>query len=183
MAKRTFREESACGNRSRATDLHHNPGGRRRRAERHRLRPGNSFERSVDSVLRSNSFCLSYRSAFFWAAYREGLCWGGSACSLLSSHAGRNLSACSAVILAEARKPVSKTSPRRLLRRRDWPHVIEDTLIRLARSQRTDGAHCEIFIHAIVCGYRKNFTDIIATSLIILSHHEATDDVDEKRSR
>jgi hypothetical protein len=30
--------------------------------------------------------------------------------------------------------------------------VIEDALIRLARCQRADGAHREIFIHAIVCG-------------------------------
>jgi hypothetical protein len=30
--------------------------------------------------------------------------------------------------------------------------VIEDALIRLARCQGTNGAHREIFIHAIVCG-------------------------------
>src|SRR4029453_3576937 len=60
--------------------------------------------------------------------------------------------------------------------------VIEHALVRLACCQRTDGAHREIFITAIVCGYGKNFADVISTSLIILPHHEGTNCVDEKRT-
>ena len=58
---------------------------------------GNSFERFDDRVLRGNSFRRSHHGAVFWAANRERLCWRGSACSLLSAHAGRNLSACAGV--------------------------------------------------------------------------------------
>ena len=39
-------------------------------------------------------FRRSRHCAVFWPANRERLCWRGSACSVLSAHAGRNLSAC-----------------------------------------------------------------------------------------
>ena len=68
-----------------------------RRAERRRLRADNSFERFDNRVLRGNSFRGSHHGAIFWAANRERLCWCGSACSLLSAHPGRNLSACAGV--------------------------------------------------------------------------------------
>src|SRR5215831_7495875 len=97
MAKRTFREESTGGNRSRTVDLHHDPGGRGRRAECRRLSADHCFERFDNRVLRGNSFRGSHHGAVFWAANRERLCWRGSACSLLSAHAARNLSACAGV--------------------------------------------------------------------------------------
>ena len=46
-------------------DLHHDPGGGGRRAERRRLRAGNSFERFDDRVLRGNSFRGSHHGAVF----------------------------------------------------------------------------------------------------------------------
>ena len=58
--------------------------------------------------------------------------------------------------------------------------VIENALVRLACCQRTYGADRKIFIHAIVRGKRKNFADVIATSLVILPHHQRTNCVDEK---
>src|SRR5438309_9315755 len=61
--------------------------------------------------------------------------------------------------------------------------VIENALVGLICRQRADGAYCKIFIHAIVCGQRKNFVDVIATSLPILSHHDSTNSVDEERTR
>src|SRR5258708_39963247 len=93
MAKRTFREESTGWNRSCIAYLHNDFGGRGRRVECRRLRAGNSFERFDDCVLWSNSFRGSHHGAVFWAANGERLCWRGSACSLLSPHAGRNVSA------------------------------------------------------------------------------------------
>src|SRR5258707_12093723 len=93
MAKRAFREESTGWNRSRAVDRHHDPGGGGRRPERRRLSADYSFERFDNRVLRGNSFRGSHHGAVFWAANGERLCWRGSACSLLSPHAGRNVSA------------------------------------------------------------------------------------------
>ena len=58
--------------------------------------------------------------------------------------------------------------------------VIENALIRLACCQRTYSADSKIFIHAIVRGKRKNFADVIATSLVILPHHQGTNCVDKK---
>ena len=61
MAKRTFREESTCGNCSRAADLHYDSGDRGRRAQRGRLwydTPHNAISyamhssRSHDAVIR-----------------------------------------------------------------------------------------------------------------------------------
>src|SRR5215831_14424203 len=92
MVKRTFREESTGWNRSRAADLHNDSGAGGRRAERRRLRAHYPFERFDDRLLRGGSFRRSDHSAVFWAANRERLRWRGSACSLLSAHAGRNIS-------------------------------------------------------------------------------------------
>src|SRR5436190_5859203 len=58
--------------------------------------------------------------------------------------------------------------------------VIENALVRLARRQRTYGTDRKIFIHPIVRGKRKNFADVIATSLIILAYDESTHSIDEK---
>jgi len=91
MAKGTFREESACGNRSRTADLHHDPGGRGRRAERRRLSADYCFERFDNRILQFFPQQPSRRC--FWAASREGLRRGSAACSLLSAHAARNSSA------------------------------------------------------------------------------------------
>jgi hypothetical protein len=49
--------------------------------------------------------------------------------------------------------------------------VIKNALVRLASRQRTYSAQGKIFVHAIVCGKRQNFADVIATSFIILAHH------------
>lgn len=65
MAKGTFREESTCGNRYRTADLHHDPGGRGRRAERRRLSANYCFERFDNRVLRGNSFRGSHHGAVF----------------------------------------------------------------------------------------------------------------------
>ena len=80
-------------------DLHHDPRGGGRRAKRRRLRADNSFKRFDDRVVWGNSFCGSHHGAVFWAANRERICWRSSACSLLSAHAGRNLSAGATVTL------------------------------------------------------------------------------------
>ena len=64
-----------------------------------RLRADNSFERFDDRVLRGNSFRRSHHGVVFWPANRERVCRRGSACSLLSAHAGRNLSAGATIIL------------------------------------------------------------------------------------
>src|SRR6266550_996400 len=103
MAKRTLREESAGWNRSRAADLHHDSGGRGRRAERSRLSAGNSFERFDDRVLRGNSFRSSHHGAVFWAANCQRVCRRGGARSLLSAHTSRNLSACAGVSQCDAK--------------------------------------------------------------------------------
>src|SRR5215470_15761153 len=95
MAKGTFCEESTSWNRSRAADRHHDFGDRGRRVKRRRLRAGNSLERFDDRVLRGSSIRHGYHGVIFWAASREGICWRGSACSLLSAHTRCNLSACS----------------------------------------------------------------------------------------
>src|SRR5437762_11152731 len=58
--------------------------------------------------------------------------------------------------------------------------VIKNALVRLASRQRTHRAQGKIFVHAVVCGQRENFADVIATSFIILAHHEGTHGVDEK---
>jgi hypothetical protein len=58
--------------------------------------------------------------------------------------------------------------------------VIENALVRLACCQRTYGADRKIFIHAIVRGKRKNFAYVIATSLVILPHHQRSNCADEK---
>ena len=65
MAKRTFREESTGWNRPRAVDLHHDPGGRGRRAERRRLRADNFFERFDDRILRRSYFRGAIIALFF----------------------------------------------------------------------------------------------------------------------
>src|SRR4029077_6258332 len=91
MAKRTFRKESTCGDRSCAADLHHDSRGGGRRVERRRLSADYSFERFDDRVLWGNFFRSSHHGAVFWSANRERICWRGSACSLLSAHADRNL--------------------------------------------------------------------------------------------
>src|SRR6266542_4681197 len=58
--------------------------------------------------------------------------------------------------------------------------VIENALVRLACRERTHSAHRKIFVQTIVCGKRKNFADVVATSFIILAHYERTHGVDEK---
>src|SRR5437016_6059711 len=58
--------------------------------------------------------------------------------------------------------------------------VIKNALVRLAGCQGTHRAQGKIFVHAIVCGKRENFADVIAASFIILSHHDSTNGVDEK---
>src|SRR6516162_2600025 len=97
MAERTFREEPAGWNCSRAADLHYGFGGRGWRAKRRRLRARNSIERFEDRVLWGNSLRRSHHGSIFWAADGERLCWRVSARSILSVHAGRNLSACAGV--------------------------------------------------------------------------------------
>ena len=92
MAERTFREEPTGGNCSRAPDLHHDSGNRGRRAERRRVRAGNSVERFDDRVLRGNPFRSSHHGSIFWAADGERLCWSRSPRSLLFGYAGRNVS-------------------------------------------------------------------------------------------
>ena len=67
-----------------------------------RLRADNSFERFDSRVLRGNSFRGSHHGVVFWAADRQGLCRRGSACSLLSAHTGRNLSAGAGVTQRDA---------------------------------------------------------------------------------
>src|SRR5262245_18362750 len=93
MAEGTFREEPTGWNRSSPADLYHDSRSRRRRVERHWLSANYSFERFDDRVLWGNFFRNSHHGAVFWSANRERICWRGSACSLLSAHADRNLPA------------------------------------------------------------------------------------------
>src|SRR6266496_2016997 len=58
--------------------------------------------------------------------------------------------------------------------------VIENALVRLACRERTHSAHRKIFVQTIVCGKRKNFADVVATSFIILAHYERSHGIDEK---
>src|SRR5207253_3905362 len=57
--------------------------------------------------------------------------------------------------------------------------VIKNALVRLASRQRTHRAQRKIFVHAIVCGARQNYADVIATSVLILTQHEYNHGADE----
>src|SRR5262245_6140054 len=109
MAERTFCQEPTRWSRSRAVDLHHDSGARGWRAKRRRLCARNSVERFDDRVLRSNPISRSYHGAVFWTANRERVCGGGSACCLLSTHAGRNLPACTRVTEQDSAQISQKT--------------------------------------------------------------------------
>ena len=87
MAKGTCCEEFTSENRSRTADLHHDPGGRGRRAQRRRLSADYCFERFDNRILQFFPQQPSRRC--FWAASREGLRRCSGACSLLSVHAAR----------------------------------------------------------------------------------------------
>src|SRR5207249_5381831 len=157
MAKRTFCEETTGWNRSRAADLHHDPGSPRRRAERRRLCAGNSFERFYDRVLRGNYFGRSHHGTVFWAANGERLCRRGSACSLLSAHAGRNLSSRTAVI-----------------RERSAPRLFQ---IRTAISQRV-GPHLILF-HRFSSGEKG----VLCLAKISTHPHDKSSEADRKSTR